>query len=213
MKTITLLFAICLAVSLHAQTNIVWSDGTRFFTKGGGGGVTNAPYGWDDILASANTAYTSGQTDIEQDDALGGKSFKTSATTNKANDHLTFTLQAPHSRKKGTDIYPHLHFWQTNADQTNMWYCYYNITGVGHTNETEIFSGVASNRITYAGGTMHQLASFQPITGLSNGVSSIIRIKLHRQGNIGTGAVTVTDLDCHVLKDGFGSDSETGKSY
>lgn len=213
MKTITTLLAICLAVSLQAQTNIVWSDGTRFFTKGGAGGVTNAPTGWDDILASANTAYQSGQADIVADDTLGGKSFKTSATTNQANDHLTFTLQTPHSRKTNTDIYPHLHFWQTNADQTNLWYCYYSIAGVGHTNTVEIFSGPASNRMAYTSGTMHQLASFPVISGTSNGVSSIIRIKLHRQGNRGTGAITVTDLDCHVLKDSFGSDNEAYKSY
>jgi hypothetical protein len=212
MKAITILFAL-LAVSLHAQTNIVWSDGTRFFTKGGQGGVTNAPVGWDDILASANTAYTSGQTDIEADDTLGGRSFKTTATTNKANDHLTFTMQTPHSRKTNTDIYPHLHFWQTNADQTNMWYMYYNITGVGQTNEVEVFSTVASNRLPYTSGTVHQLASFPPISGTGRGVSSIIRIKLHRQGTQGTGAVTVTDLDCHVLKDSFGSDTEAYKSY
>jgi len=212
MKTIYLIFYVCLAVSIQAQTNVVFSDGLKLFTRGGGGTLTQ-PTGWDDILLSANNAVTVGQIDIENDDTLGGKSFKTTATTNSANDHLTFTYQTPHSRKKDSDIYPHLHFWQTNADQTNLWYCYYQIAGVGHTNTVETFVGAASNRVAYTSGTMHQLSSFPPISGLSNGVSSIIRIKLHRFGARGTGAITVTDLDCHVIKDGLGSDSETGKSY
>lgn len=213
MKAITILFSICLAVSIHAQTNIVWSDGKRLFTKGGGGAITNTPTGWDDVLSSANAAYTFGQTDIDDDDTLGGKSFKTSSTTNSANDHLTFTFQTPHARKANTDICPHLHFWQTNADQTNCWYIYYSIAGVGQTNEVERFAGPASNRLTYTSGTMHQLAEFPKISGVGRGISSKIRIKLHRQGNQGTGAITVTDLDCHVLKDGLGSDNEDSKSY
>lgn len=212
MKAITLLFAL-LAVSLQAQTNIVWSDGTRFFTKGGAGGSTNAPIGWDDILASANNAVTVGQTDIENDDTLGGKSFKTSATTNSANDHLTFTFQTPHARKTGTDISPHIHFWQTNADQTNCWFVYYQITGLGQTNTVETFAGPATNIMTYTSGTMMQLAELPEISGAGKGISSIIRIKLHRRGTSGTGAITVTDLDCHVQKDGIGSNTEFNKSY
>ena len=97
MKRLFLLLSAFLAVNLQAQTNIVWSDGTRLFTKGGGGAITNTPLAWDDITASANNATTVGQTDIENDDTLAGKSFKTTATTNSANDHLTFTFQTPHS--------------------------------------------------------------------------------------------------------------------
>jgi len=175
--------------------------------------LTNNAIAWDDMLSSANSAYQSGATDISTDDALGGKSFATSATTNAANDHLTFTFQTPHRRKSGTSLKPHIHFWQTNADQTNCWYAYYSFAAPGQTNSVEVQVGPASNELAYAGGTLHQLASFPDIDGTGKGISSILRYKLYRFGSRGTGSITVTDLDCHYQVDGFGSDTPTAKSY
>jgi len=212
MKTIILLFSLLTAVSLQAQTNIVWSDGLRLFTKGGGGELTQ-PTGWDDLTTSALSAFQQGLTDIENDDALGGKSFKTTATTNSANDHLTFIFQTPHSRKKDSDMQPHLHFMQTNADQTNCWHIYYIVMPLGSNNVAYTFSSAGENVMAYTSGTMHQLANFPIIAGSNVTISSKIVIKLHRNGSKGTGAITATDLDIHVLKDGLGSDSEDGKSY
>ena len=212
MKTLFLIFSLLMAVSLQAQTNIVWSDGIRLFTKGGGSTLTQ-PIGWDDLTTSALSAFQQGLTDIEDDDTLGGKSFKTSATTNSANDHLTFIFQTPHSRKKDSDMHPHLHFIQTNADQTNCWFIYYRVMPLGSNNVTYTFAGAASNSMPYTSGTMHQLCNFPVLNGTNVTISSKIVIKLHRDGNKGTGAITATDFDIHVLKDGLGSDSEYEKSY
>lgn len=213
MKTIFILFGLFVAVSINAQTNIVFTDGSRFFTKGGGTGTTNAPMSWDDMTTSALSAFQQGLTDIEDDDTLGGKSFKISATTNSANDHLTFIFQTPHARKKDSLMHPHLHFMQTNADQTNCWYIYYRVMPLGSNNVTYAFSGAGSNVMTYTSGTMHQLANFPTINGVGVSISSKIVIKLHRDGSKGTGAITATDFDIHVEKDGWGSDTEYGKSY
>jgi len=212
MKTIyTILFCIIASLS-HAQTNVVFYDGLKLFTKGGGGELTQ-PTGWEDLTTSALSAFQQGLTDIENDDALGGKSFKTTATTNSANDHLTFIFQTPHSRKKDSDMQPHLHFMQTNADQTNCWHIYYMVMPLGSNNVAYTFSSAGSNIMAYTSGTMHQLANFPIINGSNVTISSKIVIKLHRAGNKGTGAITATDFDIHVLKDGLGSDSEDGKSY
>jgi hypothetical protein len=201
-----------LSFSIHAQTNVVFSDGLKLFTKGGGGEFTQ-PVGWDDLTTSALASFQQGLTDIEDDDTLGGKSFKTSATTNSANDHLTFIFQTPHSRKKDSDMHPHLHFMQTNADQTNCWFIYYRVMPLGSNNVTYAFSGAGSNVMAYTSGTMHQLCNFPVLNGTNVTISSKIVIKLHRDGNKGTGAITETDFDIHVQKDGLGSDEEYEKSY
>lgn len=168
---------------------------------------------WDDMLSSASAAFNSGVTDISNNDTLGGRAYATTSTTNAANDHLTFTFQTPHRRKLGSEMHPHLHFYQTNADQTNCWFMYYAIVPLGSNNVSEIFSGPATNEFTYTGGTMHQYAEFPSIGGSEANISSIIRIKLHRRGTSGTGSITVTDFDLHYQVDGFGSDSELNKSY
>lgn len=168
---------------------------------------------WDDMLSSASAAFNSGVTDISNNDTLGGRAYATTSTTNAANDHLTFTFQTPHRRKLGSEMHPHLHFYQTNADQTNCWFMYYAIVPLGSNNVSEIFSGPATNQFTYTSGTMHQYAEFPSIGGSEANISSIIRIKLHRRGTSGTGSITVTDFDLHYQVDGFGSDTELNKSY
>lgn len=169
---------------------------------------TNA---WDDMLASAVNATRSGTDDISLDETLVGQSFATTATTNSGNDHLIFSFQTPHRKKIGTDFHPHVHFWQTAADQTNMFYIRYNVTSIGSTNVADLFMGPATNTQTYSAGTLHQLAEFTSFA--SDGISAIVRVRLYRAGAIGTGPVTVTDFDLHYQVDGFGSDQEFSKSY
>jgi hypothetical protein len=213
MKKLFIIFCFTIsAIVTQAQTNIVWSDGLKLFVKGQGGALTQ-PVGYDDLTTSALASFQQGLTDIEDDDTLGGKSFKTTATTNSANDHLTFIFQTPHSRKKDSALYPHLHFMQTNADQTNCWFIYYRVMPLGSNNVTYAFSGAGSNVMAYTSGTMHQLANFPVINGSNVTISSKIVIKLHRDGTKGTGAITATDFDIHVQKDGLGSDTEYSKSY
>lgn len=175
--------------------------------------LTNSAIMWDDSLESASVATRVGVTDISYDDALAGEAYAATATTNAANDHLTFTFQLPHRRKVGSDIIPHVHFWQQNADHTNIWYCYYAWVGIGETNVVDTFIGPASNVVSYTSGTIHQLANFPTITGTGKGISSKLRLKLHRNGASGTGSIVVTDVDVHYQVDGFGSDQPASKSY
>lgn len=169
---------------------------------------------WDDALGPA-ALFNSGATEVSYNDTLGGLQFTTSAVTNVANDHATFNYQLSHRYKLGTDLHPHIHFWQTNADQTNMWYATYSGPNqLGATNMLDIFVGPATNVLPYTGGTMMQLADLPDISGAANtNVSSNIRIKLYRRGSFGTGNVTATDLDMHYQVDGFGSDLEYTKTY
>lgn len=210
MKRFLITCLVILSAGAEAATNLVWSDGARLFTIQVGG--TNAILAWDDMLESASTAIKQGASDITWNDTLAGESFANTASTNAANDHLTFTYQTSHRRKNGSDLKPHVHFWQTAADQTNMFYIYWAFSGLGETNVAESFSGPASNAFAYTSGTVAQLASFPDIPGAGKGISSILRVKLHRRGAVGTGAVTVTDLDCHYQVDGPGSETPTTKA-
>jgi hypothetical protein len=175
--------------------------------------LSNNAIMWDDMLSSAQAAFQSGTADITNNDTLGGKMFLTSATTSAANDHLTFTFQTPHRRKSNSDLKPHIHFWQSAADQTNCWFALYTFTALGSTNEVEVQVGPAVNDIAFTSSNMHQLASFPDIPGTGKGISSILRFKLYRFGARGSGSITVTDCDCHYQIDGFGSEQPSSKSY
>jgi hypothetical protein len=175
--------------------------------------LSNNAIMWDDMLSSAQAAFQSGASDINNNDTLGGKLFLTSATTSAANDHLTFTFQTPHRRKSGSDLKPHIHFWQSAADQTNCWFGFYTFTSLGSTNEIEVQIGPAVNELAFTSSNMHQLAAFPDIPGTGKGISSILRFKLYRFGARGSGSITVTDCDCHYQVDGFGSEQPSSKSY
>jgi hypothetical protein len=201
----------------------VWYDSPSLSTVTNSGASTNAitliqlgntrlsTNAWEDMLASSLSATRQGSDDISEDTTLAGQSFATTATTNPTDDHVLFVYQTPHRKKVGTDFHPHLHFWQTAANQTNMFYIRYNVTSIGGTNVADLFMGPATNTQTYSVGTLHQLAEFSSFA--SDGISAIVRIRLYRAGSIGTGPVTVTDFDLHYQVDGFGSDSEFSKSY
>jgi hypothetical protein len=174
---------------------------------------TNSP-AFDDMLSGAVSAYNFSTTHshLSINDTLGGVAFTIGATTNLGDDHLTFPFQTPHRRRSYTHLDPHIHFWQTNADQTNCWYMAYTWVELGATNKALVFTGPATNKLAYIpGSTMHQLASFPEINNTNAGISSKVLIKLYRDGTKGSGTITVTDLDCHYEVDCFGSDEELSK--
>lgn len=192
------------AVAVDSNTTrMVFGRGVRLDTSA---------VAYDDMLGPARIT-TSGAIETTWDDALGGVAFSTGSSTNSGQDHITFTYQTPHKKKSDTHLDPHVHFYQTNADQTNCWFIRYAWVGLGQTNVVETFAGPASNALVYTSGTMHQLATFPEITPSGQGISSLLRIKLYRRGTSGTGSITVSDLDCHIEIDGFGSDQELNKTY
>jgi hypothetical protein len=224
MKRIILPILFCMASTAIAQgPRPVWYDAPSFSTITNSAGKTNAitafqlgdtrfsTNAWTDMLSSALTATRSGADDISEDTTLAGQSFATTATTNPTDDHVLFVFQTPHQKKVGTPFRPHVHFWQTAANQTNMFYIRYAVVGIGGTNKVDTFAGPATNTQTWTSGTLHQLAELPDIA--SDGISAIVRIRLYRAGAIGTGPVTVSDFDLHYQVDGLGSDSEFSKSY
>ena len=167
---------------------------------------------YDDMLGPARIVVV-GASDITWNDTLAGAQFDTSCTTNLNSDSLLFTYQTPHKRLTNSHLDPHMHWYQNNADQTNLFYIRYAFIGIGQTNVTETFRGPATNQIAYSGINMMQISTFPEIDGNGKGISSILRIRLYRFGSRGTGNITVTDLDCHIEVDSLGSDSELSKSF
>jgi len=104
----------------------------------------------------------------------------------------------PHTWRVFSDVIPHIHFEQTNADQTNCWYIYYRLQPLGTNIVTDwTFSGAATNFYTYTSGTIHQLASLPHISMTNMSESSIIDWKIFRDGSSGTGDIELKEFDIH----------------
>lgn len=122
-------------------------------------------------------------------------------------------IQFPHSWATGTDIYPHIHWKQTQAGSVvyKMDYKWFDIGGIVPSN----FSTYIMNRpaFVWTSGSIQQLSSGSaPISGSSiTGVSSIMLVVLYRDDNTYTGAANTYHLDIHVLKDTLGSHTTYNK--
>jgi hypothetical protein len=173
--------------------------------------------GWDDLVTDANNIRVQGTVNVTANYVSNSVDFTTGATTNFADDHVYFTMQIPHSWKTNTAIFPHLHFVQTAANQTNnMWFMRYKWYSLGDavpTVWTEINSG--SNAFTYVSGSIHQIAELPSvgINGAGKSISSLLDIKIYRRGTIGTGTVQMKQFDIHIQKDSLGSDGIVDKSF
>ena len=169
---------------------------------------TNAGTYFEDLSFSANNIKLSGATDIVADPVYGTLDFDTDCTTNVASsDYAWFVAQMPHKKKLGSAIAPHLHFMQTNADQTNMWWAQYKWMDIGETNAPFTTLGFATNVVAYAS-TIHQLAAFPSIPGSDTNLSSILVFRLCRNGANGTGNAKLFASDLHIECDSLGSDAE-----
>lgn len=157
-------------------------------------------WGWEDLRfpVSAFTVKPN-NTDIAVNEANNSVTFKTTASTNRTtSDHIYGVAQMPHTWRAGSDVEPHVHFEQSNADQTNTWYLYYRLQPLGGEIVTDwTFTGPASNYLAYASNTIHQLATFGRIDMTGLGESSIIDWKLYRLGSAGTGNIEVKEFDIH----------------
>jgi hypothetical protein len=176
---------------------------------------THGMLGWDDLVNDASKIVVQGGVQVTLDSVNNGIQYSSSSTTNLTDDHIWFTVQLPHSWKTNTYIYPHVHFLQTAADQTNMWFMRYKWHNIGEAYPADwTTSGSEStNEITYSSGTIQNLNAFPSINGAGKGISSLLDIKLYRKNGVGTGNVTLKQFDIHIQKDGLGSDSEYTKTY
>lgn len=130
---------------------------------------------------------------------------------NDATEKIFMIGQAPHDRKAGSDLFPHIH-WSQKASSAVTWkldYKWYNLGDVEPANFTTITS--TTNIFTYVSGTLAQITLFPTITGSNMGISSIMKCKLYRQDNTTTGDVLADQFDFHYERDGFGSKQEFAK--
>lgn len=170
---------------------------------------------WEDLrFPAATAAPVTPNADVVKNNTENAITFETGCGTNRTtDDHVWIVAQMPHAWKIGSTAAPHVHWIQTAADQTSMWYMYWRWYDIGSTVTVWQFSGPATNAASYTPGqSLHQLSTFAHIAGTGiSGISSIMDVKLFRDGNFGTGDVDMKEYDIHVELDSLGSNEESAK--
>lgn len=128
-------------------------------------------------------------------------------------------VQLNHDWLIGSDIRPHLHWWQANSNIPN-WLVQYRWQVQGATKVTA-WSGIpwSGGLATYASGVLNQITNFGSISPpVSAGLSDIVQFRLLRDTDNDSGLFSGTDpytgnvdavnFDIHYQIDGFGSDEE-----
>jgi len=230
-----LVMCLCLSASLawgvtnQAGVVVQYDASNLFIIKNQAGTQTNilafastglayipSAYAWDDLRFGANVSgRQTAAGDVAINAASNSLTFETGCDTNVTDDHVYGVAQMPHSWKVASSVYPHVHFWQDNADQTNLWYLRYKLATMGGAvGATWALVGPATNVVSYSSGTIHQMAKFPVAINMTGmGVSAIVDWKVYRDGTFGTGDIEYKEFDLHYQIDGWGSDAEGSKSY
>ena len=118
--------------------------------------------------------------------------------------------QFSHSRKSGSDIYPHFHWDQTEAGTPyfQLDYKWYDNDGAVPAGFTTVYS--TGNAFTYSSGTLGQITDFAAIDGSGiTGLSSVFKWKLTRLATNGSDTfeanLLMSEFDVHYLKNRLGS--------
>lgn len=131
-------------------------------------------------------------------------------------DYAIMVLQLNHGWVLGTDIAPHVHWWQTGSAVPN-WLVQYRWQRNGEAKTTAWTYTTPDNHVyTYVSGTLCQITGFVDITPPADyGLSDIIQLRLLRDtANASglfagtdpvTGTVASVNFDCHVQLDMGGS--------
>ena len=122
-------------------------------------------------------------------------------------------FQIPHNYKLGTNIYPHIHWQQMNANNVvwKMEYKWFNPGGLvpgGFTAAT-----ATTRRYTWAAGNLHQYDGWTAISGAGiTEISSMFLVKVFRDDNVdagaGSGDALAFEYDIHYEIDTLGSKRE-----
>lgn len=174
----------------------------------------------DELYALIGQRLESPSSDIIQNNAEGTVTFKDSATLA---DYVTMTIQINHDWATGTNIEPHLHWFQSSATMPN-WLIQYRWQINGQTKTTAWTTGIKQdNKFTYATGTtMVQITDFPSITPPANAyLSDMIQLRLLRDSDNDTAMFSGTDdalgdidalqMDIHIEVDSLGSRLEYTK--
>ena len=162
---------------------------------------------------------TSPAADISTSPAEGTIVFDDSCTLA---DYVSMPVQINHDAKAQSDVYPHIHWWQTSADLPN-WLIQYRWQQNGAAKVTSWTSvKYASHAFTYVSGTLNQITAFGALSPPANtGVSVVLQLRLLRDGDndstLFAGAVPLTGdvsamfYDVHIEVDMLGSHEQYTK--
>lgn len=131
---------------------------------------------------------------------------------NDATEIVYITLQLPHAWKLESDLSPHIHYVQDEAQEPVFktdYRCYENgqdPTGAFTTLTASSFS------FTYTSGSILQIVSFSDIDMAGfDSVSAMCDFKVYRDDNVVTGDVLAKEFDVHYFVDTLGSSEEFTK--
>lgn len=207
-----ILIMMLLSAAAYGQSTSIWQivttqdGGTNLYVNGARVASINIDqitvstnWGWEDLRFPVGTAApVTPNADVSVNKSNNSITFETGASTNLVDDHVYGVAQMPHTWRVGSKIAPHVHFEQTNADQTNCWYLYHRVQPLyGQMTTTWTPTGPASNMVAYTSNTIHQLASFPNIDMAGADESSIVDWKVFRDGSAGTGDIEFKEFDIH----------------
>lgn len=202
-------------------TSIKIGDSTNNIEFGATGTITlhGSATVYDDVTYDAIALQQTGP-GISINNAEGTVNYTTAA--NQA-DYMYVNSQMPHARMNGAMIFPHIHFFQAENNIPNFALQYrWQLNGG---TKTTAWTAIKCNTpaFTYASGTLNQIV--HPVTGITppvgDNVSDIVQFRVLRDTTNALGltyaadpytaTVNVIQFDCHIEKDGWGSESEYTK--
>jgi hypothetical protein len=167
----------------------------------------------DELNDLIKTGTNNPSSHLVQDLTEGTLDFKNNCDLN---DWALMNVQVNHDWKSGSDVEPHIHWFQ-NANNTPNWLIQYRWQRSCNTKTTTWTSKkYTTNACTYASGTIHQITSFGAITPPSGyGISDILQIRILRDtanaSTLFTGAdpyagdAEAISFDVHIEVDMLGS--------
>jgi len=199
-----------------AMGNVAGGNYTAWDYTGTGQAFGLATCFRDELQSVTGTQITSPAGDFQQNIAEASVTAKTSARY--PTDFITTNWQINHDWALGTSVYPHIHWWQTEADMPN-WLIAYRWQKQGSA-KTTAWSELpwTTNRATYVSGTLNQITGFGAIAAPAGygQVSDIIQVRLYRDVTNASTKFTggaeaspldqdIVNLDAHIEVDMLGS--------
>lgn len=166
---------------------------------------TTQPPRWDDLRFPATRLRQGATLKPDFDTTNMGLLFPQNDDT-----EIAYVIgQMPHSYALETELRPHIHYVQDEA-QEPVFKMDYRIYKNGE-DPTGGFTTITASTFAfvYTSGSIMQIVGFPAIdmTGIDT-VSAIIEVKLYRDDNIVSGDVLVKEFDIHYQVDGEGSRQE-----
>jgi len=133
---------------------------------------------------------------------------------NDASEIVYIIMQLPHNYKLGTNLRPHIHWQQMNANNI-VWKFDYKWDDVGEAVPGAFTTVTSNSRLyTWVAGNLNQYDGFPELDGSGiTSISSILLLKVYRDDNVvgGAGAgddVLAFEFDIHYQIDALGSQTE-----